>query len=157
MAEFNMIETQEQLDAIISERLKRDREVQAKKYESWISPADHQKALDELNQRIQTLEDAASESERVLAEKDEEIAKGAQYRTDLEKTRIALAAGLKIDYADRLRGETAEEWQKDAEALAKDFAAAHVTAPLGSQEPTNTETPSARSSFAEWMNQQLNN
>lgn len=157
MSEFTIIETQEQLDGIISERLKRDREVQAKKYEGWFSPDNHQKALDELNQRIKTLEDAASESEKALAEKDAEIAKGAQYRTDLEKTRIALAAGLKIEYADRLRGETAEEWKADAEALAKDFATAHITAPLGSPEPANTGTPSTRDKFAEWMNEKMNN
>ena len=157
MAEFNIIETQEQLDAIISERLKRDREVQAKKYEGWFSPDDHQKALNELSTQIKTLEDAASESQKVLAEKDAEIAKGAQYRTDLEKTRIALAAGLKIEYADRLRGETADEWKQDAEALAKDFATAHITAPLGDPEPQNTGTPSTRDKFAEWMNEKLNN
>ena len=157
MSEFNIIETQEQLDAIISERLKRDREVQAKKYEGWFSPDDHQKALNELSTQIKTLEDAASESQKVLAEKDAEIAKGAQYRTDLEKTRIALAAGLKIEYADRLRGETAEEWKQDAEALAKDFATAHITAPLGSPEPENTGTASTRDKFAEWMNEKLNN
>lgn len=139
MSEFKIIETQEQFDAAISERLKRDREAQQKKFEGWISPADQQKAMEELNKKIKGLEEAATASEKKIAEKDAEIAKGAQYRTDLEKTRIALAAGLKIDYADRLRGETAEEWKKDAEILAKDFAAAHITAPLGSPEPTMTK------------------
>lgn len=138
MSEFKVIETQEQFDAAISERLKRDREAQAKKYESWISPEDLEKKTEDLNKKIKALEDAAAETEQTIAEKDAEIAKGAQYRTDLAKTRIALAAGLKIEYADRLRGENEEDWKSDAEVLAKDFAASHYNPPLGSGEPTDT-------------------
>lgn len=156
MAEFKIIETQEQLDAIISERLKRDREVQEKKYEGWISPDDLKKINDDHASKIKAMEDAAAEVQKQLTEKDNQIAEGARYRTDLEKTRIALAAGLKIDYADRLRGETAEEWKKDAETLAKDFAASHSTAPLGSPEPVSSGNPSARDKFAEWMNEKIN-
>lgn len=37
---FKVIETQEEFDARISERLKRDRESFAKKYEGYISPED---------------------------------------------------------------------------------------------------------------------
>ena len=154
MAEFNVIETQEQLDAIISERLRRDREVQEKKYEGWISPDALEKINADHASQVKALEDAAAEVQKQLTEKDDQIAEGARYRTDLEKTRIALASGLKIDYADRLRGETAEEWKADA--LAKDFATAHVTAPLGSPEPTSTGNPSTREKFAEWMNEKLN-
>ena len=156
MSEFKIIETQEQFDAAISERLKRDREAQAKKYEGWTSPGDLQKITEDLNKKIKSLEDAAVATEQTIAEKDAEIAKGAQYRTDLEKTRIALAAGLKVEYADRLRGENAEEWKADAEVLAKDFAAAHVAAPLGSNEPINSGEPNTAKQFADWVNENFN-
>jgi len=136
---FTVIETQEQLDKIISDRLARDRESHAKKYEGWTSPDDLKKINEDHASQIKALEDAAAEVQKQLTEKDVQIAEGAKYRTDLEKTRIALAAGLKIDYADRLRGENADEWKADAEVLAKDFAAAHYTAPLGNPEPTITE------------------
>lgn len=136
MTEFTTISTQEEFDAAIKERLKRERESMAKKYEGWLSPEDQKKRVSEYEKQIKALQDAAAESEKTLAEKDAKIAEGAKYRTDLEKTRIALAAGLKIDYADRLRGENADEWKKDAEVLAKDFAGAHRTAPLGSPEPS---------------------
>lgn len=159
MSEFKVIETQEQFDAAISERLRRDREAQAKKYEGWTSPEDLQKMTEDFNKRIKALEDAAAATEQTIAEKDAKIAEGAQYRTDLEKTRIALAAGLKIDYADRLRGETEDEWRADAEALAKDFASAHYTPPLGSGEPTISNTnPSevAKKKFESWFNENIN-
>jgi hypothetical protein len=123
----------------------------------WKAPADIKAMTAAHADELKKLQDAAAETEKLIKEKDEEIAKSAGYRTDLEKTRIALAAGLKIEYADRLRGETAEEWKQDAEALAKDFATAHITAPLGSPEPENTGTASTRDKFAEWMNEKLNN
>ena len=156
MSDFKIIETQEQLDAIISERLRRDREAQAKKYEGWKSPEDMQKALEDLNAKVKALEDAAAVSQQTIAEKDAEIAKSAKYKTDLEKTRIALAAGLKIEYADRLRGETQEEWEADAKVLAKDFGQAHATAPLGSNEPTITEKVDTAKLFEKWVNNTFN-
>lgn len=134
MSEFTIIETQEQLDAVLKERLKRERETQTKKYEGWVSPEELKKLTDEHAKQIEAFEDAAAKDAKTIAAKDEEIANNAKYRTDLEKTRIALAAGLKIDYADRLKGETEEEWKADAEVLAKDFAATHRTAPLGNPE-----------------------
>lgn len=147
MSDFKVIETQEQFDAAISERLRRDREAQAKRYEGWTSPEDLQKATEDLNKKIKALEEAAAETQKTIAEKDAEIAKSAQYRTDLEKTRIALAAGLKIDYADRLRGENAEEWKKDAETLAKDFAASHYAPPVGSSEPLITDNENKKAAL----------
>ena len=108
------------------------------------------------NQRIETLNTAAAETAKTMAAKDEEIAASAQYRTDLEKTRIAIAAGLRLDYVDRLRGSNAEEWKADAEKLAKDFAMAHATAPLGSGEPTSSGAPNTGKQFAEWFGQQFN-
>lgn len=151
---FTPIETQEQLDALISDRLRRDRESQAKKYEDWKSPEDITKITDSLNAKIKELEDAAELTNQTLASKDEEIAKGEKYRTDLEKTRIALSAGLDIKYADRLRGETEEEWKADAAELAKDFVGARKL-PHASQEPTELGKASARDKFAEWMAAEL--
>ena len=151
MAEFKVIETQEQFDAAISERLKRDREAQAKKYEGWTSPEDLQKVVGDYERRIKALEDAAAATQQNLAEKDAAIAENAKYKTDLEKTRIALSVGLDVKYAERLQGENAAEWKADAKELAKDFAAAHVTAPLGSAEPTvdnSKKTENAWKAFA---------
>ena len=156
MSEFRPITTQEELDAVISDRLKRERETSAKKYEGWKSPDDIQKLMDDHAKELKKLQDAAAETEKVLKEKDDQIAESARYRTDLEKTRIALAAGLKIDYADRLRGENADEWKADAEVLAKDFAASHAAAPVGNPEPSGGQSkPSTGAQFAEWLNANL--
>lgn len=155
MSDFKVIETQEQFDAAISERLKRDRESYAKKYEGYTSPEDLQAIKDNYAEQIKKLEDAAAATQETLAKKDAQIAEGAKYKTDLEKTRIALAAGLRVEYADRLKGETSDEWKADAEMLAKDFAAAHTTAPLGSNEPQITKEKTIKDQFTDWINENL--
>lgn len=156
MADFTPITTQEELDAIISERLKRERETSAKRFEGWTSPEDLEKLNSTHAAELKKLQDAAANDAKKLAEKDAELAKSAQYKTDLEKTRIALAAGLKIDYADRLRGENAEEWKKDAELLAKDFKTAQVLAPLGDPDPkpgNNDPELIAKAKFKTWLDE----
>lgn len=142
MSEFKTIESQEQLDAILGERLKRAAETAEKKYEGWTSPDDLEKIKTSYDQKIKALKDAASSTQATIDEKDAKIAEGEKYRTDLEKTRIAVSAGLGIDFADRLKGETKEEWQKDAKTLAdqfKNYASEHTPVPLGSNEPANKD------------------
>lgn len=152
---FTPINTQEEFDAAIGERLSRDRESQAKKYEGWTSPEDLKKITDAHEAEIKKLTDAAAESEAKIKNLNEEIAKGNTYRADLEKTRIAIAQGLDIKYADRLRGETREEWEADAKDLAKDFAAyasaQNKPAPIGS--PGTSGTKTTRDQFADTVNQ----
>ena len=152
---FTPINTQEEFDAAIGERLSRDRESQAKKYEGWTSPEDLKKITDAHEAEIKKLTDAAAESEAKIKNLNEEIAKGNTYRADLEKTRLAISQGLDIKYADRLRGETREEWEADAKDLAKDFAAyasaQNQPAPLGS--PGTSGTKTTRDQFADTVNQ----
>lgn len=154
---FTPIETQEQLDALIKDRLQRDREAQAKKYEGWISPEKLKEITDSHDSDIKKLTDAVAEYEKTIAAKDKEISESAHYRTDLEKAKIALAAGLKIEHADRLRGETEEEWKADAKILARDFAATHPpTAPLRNPEAGGNRG-GTREQFANFAAEIFNN
>lgn len=157
------ITTQEELDAVIGERIARAKETANKKFEGWTSPDDFAKAKEEFakaeedyKKQISDLQAAAAETEKIIAEKDATIAKAEQYRTDLEKTRIALAAGLDAKYATRLQGKDAAEWKKDAEELAKDFASSHKAVPLGTGEPKPGGEPDISAKFAEWFNTNYN-
>ena len=152
MSDFKVIETQEQLDAVLGDRVRRVKEADEKKYEAYTSPEDLQALKDSYEHQISEMK---AEAQKALEEKDAQIAEGQKYKTDLEKTRICLKAGLHVEYADRLRGDNAEEWAKDAEVLAKDFATAHQVAPLGSNEPQMTEKHTAKQSFQEWVNETL--
>lgn len=121
MGEFNPITTQEQLDAIISDRLKRQAESIKKDFEGFLSPEDFQEKTGELNARVselsRSLEDAktkAGEHDKTVAELNAKIHK---YETDSVKTRIVSELGLPFELAQRLNGETEEEIRKDAEII----------------------------------------
>ena len=161
MAELEKaITTQEELDAVIKDRLSRERESAAKRYEGWMSPDDVEALKEEHAKEVKALQDAAAASEKTIKEKDAALEESAKYKTDLEKTRIALAAGLDVKYADRLRGKNAEEWKQDAKDLAKDFAQSHSAPPLGNPDPAPSPNAKpetiAKKKFSEWLSN-LNN
>lgn len=154
MAELEKaITTQEELDEIIKSRIARANESAAKKYEGWISPDEMEKTRKDFETQLEALREAAAESARKIEEKEASIKEMATYKTDLEKTRIAIAAGLDVKYASRLQGDNAEAWKKDAEDLAKDFAAARkpVSTPIGSSE-TPPGKISTSKQFENWFN-----
>lgn len=159
MAEFTPITTQEEFDAKITERISRAKESTAKQFEGWTSPDDLEKIKADYDAQIKTLQDAAADVEKTLADKDAQIQEGDKYRVELAKTRICIAAQLDPKYASRLVGDSEEDWKKDAEELAKDFAASHRQVPLGNSEPKPTDNNPksvARRKFAEWMKEQQN-
>ena len=131
MAEFNPINTQEELNNIIGERIRRERETVTKDFQAQISAkdteikgfktnlADLQKKLDEANEKvsgIQALEDKIRGYERASV-----------------KNKVAREIGIPEELADRLAGETEEELRKDAEAVRK-LIGQRATAPLAGGE-----------------------
>ena len=113
---FKPIETQEELDNIIKERLKRERESTQKRYEGWISPEDHQKALDASNKAFDDFKKAHESDEQTIADL---TAKNKAYETATLKSRIAHEVGLSFEWIDRIGGEDEESIRKDAESLKK--------------------------------------
>ena len=161
MSEFKVIETQEDFDAAISARLKRDREKYAEQFEAdmrekgWKSPDEVTQLTADLTKQIETLQAASADTAKIIEQKDAEIAKGESYRADLEKTRIAIAAGLSIEQAGRLRGGNADEWTADAKKLAGEFQAfaqqqSNQPAPLGNPGASSNKT--TRDQFADALN-----
>ena len=117
MAEgFEAITTQEQLDGIIKDRLKRDREAQAKRYEGWISPEDHQIAV---NEAMKAFEDYKAEHAGDADMIADLTAKNKAYETASLKSRIAHEVGLSYEWISRISGEDEESIRNDAESLKK--------------------------------------
>ena len=113
---FKPIETQEELDNIIKERLKRERETTQKKYEGWISPEDHQKAIDDANKAFDDLRKAREGDEQTIADL---TAKNKAYETASLKSRIAHEVGLSYEWIDRISGDDEQSIRADAESLKK--------------------------------------
>lgn len=115
MAEqFEAITSQEQLDGIIKDRLKRDRETQAKRYEGWISPDDHQRALNDAVKALNDYKAAHAGDEQTIADL---TAKNKEYETASLKNRVAHEVGLSYEWIPRISGDTEESIRADAESL----------------------------------------
>ena len=142
--EFKPINTQEELDAILKERLTRKEESVKKEFADYEELKKKVGELESANQKLgQSATESASkltEYEKQIAEKDLKI-KG--YEADSVKSRIALEVGLPFEMANRLKGETEEDIRKDAELLFKAIGASKLVAPLANTEVTLDEKTQA--------------
>ena len=122
MADFTVIETQEQLDKIIGERVKRAERQAAEKYADY----------DDIKKQNAQFAEQAKNHKSVV---DELNAKIHQYETASVKTKVALEVGLPYQMASRLTGDDEKAIRADAEAMIKLIGNTKPTAPLGSSEP----------------------
>lgn len=131
MSEFKIIETQEQLDEVLKERLKRERETTRKEFEGFLSPSD----VAEKYKGYLSPDDVKERYKNHLS--PEEVAKLNSkikgYETDSVKTRIAHETGLSYDAVQFLKGDDEETIRKSAESL-KGLVGVKKTAPLASTE-----------------------
>lgn len=149
MPEFKAIETQEALDAIIRERLERQKKTVTdevtKQYEGWISPADAKKSADQI---------AALTAQ--IGERDTKIAdltaKNSAYEISSVKMKVAHEVGLPYELAERLSGTTEEEIRKDADALAKFAVHPQATPSFSSETPVGSTTDAAYRALAHDLN-----
>lgn len=111
---FKIIETQEELDNIIKERLERERA----KYNGFMSAEDVQKLKDTYEATTKADNEKYSALEK---EKEDLMAKVKGYEVGTLKTKVALANGLPIGVTDYLKGETEEELTESAKALSSMF------------------------------------
>lgn len=138
MSDFKIIETQEELDAIIQSRLSRERE----KYADY---EDLKKQLADFEAKETTYQNTINDlktRETDLTSQIESL-NGDLTKTKLQtaKQRIATEYGLPLDLADRLQGEDEESFKADAERLASYLAPKQPTPPMKSNEPTIDTDP----------------
>ncbi|MGF2169135.1 capsid assembly scaffolding protein Gp46 family protein [Enterococcus casseliflavus] len=112
---FKAIETQEELDRIIQERLNREKGKFADYDEIKTRNAELETEVDALKSTIEETITAAKNHEQTIADLNKQI---AEKETVNLRTRIALQNGLPIDLADRLIGSDEESIKADAERLA---------------------------------------
>lgn len=132
---FKPIETQEELDNIIKDRLKRERETTQKRYEGWLSPEDHQKAITDANKAFDDYKKAHESDEQTIADL---TAKTKKYETASLKSRIAHEVGLSYEWIDRINGEDEKSIREDAESIKKLVGSG--SAPLPTKNPEAGES-----------------
>lgn len=111
---FKVIETQEELDNIIKNRIERVR----KEYDGFMSAEDIQKLKDTYDTKVKEDENKYTTLEK---EKNDLMAKVKGYEANALKTKVALAINLPMGAIDYLKGETEEELTESAKALSSMF------------------------------------
>lgn len=146
MAEFTVIETQEQLDSIIKDRLKREQESNQKKYEGYLSPdefknktADMEKQIGDLTANLNEANGKVANFEKQIAEKDTKI---KAYETASVKSRVAHETGLSYDAIKFLQGDNEDSIRESAESL-KALVGVRKAAPLADSEGISGEDKDA--------------
>jgi hypothetical protein len=144
MADFNPITTQEEFDAAIGERLKRERETIAKKYGDYedlkSKVGTYEKQLADLTATAQADAKKAAGHERTIADLQAQL-KG--HETASVKTRIAHETGIPYEMASRLTGETEDEIRADAQSLSRLMRQSEPIAPAASTEPGSVDPKEA--------------
>ena len=135
---FKPIETQEELNNIIKDRLKRERESTEKRFEGWISPEDHAKALADSNKAFDDYKKAHEGDEALIKDL---TAKNKSYETASLKSRIAHEVGLSYEWIGRISGDDEKSIRADAESLKK-LVGAGQTVVLPTKNPEANENVS---------------
>ena len=137
MGDFKPIETQEQFDEMIKDRLERAEKKIEEKYSGYLSPDDLTGKTKELNDKItelgNSLNDATEKAKEDAAKITDLESKVKKYETASVKSRIAHEVGIPYELANKLSGDTEDDIRKDAEAL-KPFVTQKGTAPLRNPE-----------------------
>ena len=135
---FTPIETQEELNNIIKDRLKRERESTEKRFEGYISPEEHAKALAESNKAFDDYKKAHEGDEALIKDL---TAKNKSYETASLKSRIAHEVGLSYEWIGRISGDDEKSIRADAESLKK-LVGAGQTVVLPTKNPEANENVS---------------
>ncbi len=120
MADFTPINTQEEFDAAIGDRLKRERETVSKKYGDY---EDLKKRVADQEAQISTLTKERDDNAKKYAGYDKSLSElqtqVKAHETNSVKMRIARETGLPAELAERLSGKDEADMRADAESLAK--------------------------------------
>ena len=151
MSDFKVIETQEQLDEIIKDRIARAEAKAAEKYADYedikAKSADKDKQIAALSEKLEKQSGLTADYDSKLAELQ---AKVDEYATAAVKTKIAHEVGLPYELAKKLEGDNEEAIRADAQSLAKLIKPA--APPIGSNEPSAQANNPTDAAFLQMLN-----
>lgn len=150
---FKAIETQEELDRIITDRLSRQKEGFDKQLgeleQLKTANADLEKQAGTLQSTIEQSKAGQEDYAKQLSDLNSKV---AGYETANLRTRIALQNGLPYDLADRLVGEDEESIKADAERLSSFVTKKQPTPPLKDVENNDVSSDGAYRKLVEGLN-----
>lgn len=150
MGNFKIIETQEELDELISDRLARERSKYADYEDLKLKAAEFDGQVAKLNETNKALEEKVLASTALIDDLNKKVSK---YEIDSVKTKVCLEMELPYELASRLNGVSEEEIKADAEKMKGLFGSSRV-APVASPEPhlIDTQTRTKEDALRELAN-----
>ena len=120
--EFTPIETQEQFDAMVKDRVERAKKSTAKEFEAQLKDLESIKEqltsketeLDGLRAKIADLSDEKTKNDESYQSALKEL---STVKLDALKQKIAIEEGVPLEMANRLNGEDEESLRADAKAV----------------------------------------
>jgi chromosome segregation ATPase len=121
--DFTPIETQEQFDSMVKERVERAKKSAAKEFETQLKDLEQTKEqlatkdseIEALKAKINDFEGEKKTSEESYHAMEKEL---SELKLKALKTQIAMDNNIPLDMADRIKGEDEEAMRADAEKLA---------------------------------------
>ncbi len=136
MSEFKPITTQEELDLVIGERLKRQEESLSKKYADYDTIKGEKANLEKELAEMRSAMEKSSANKGTLEKTIEELTgKVRNYELSSLRTRYAMENGIPYNLAGRIAGDDEESIRKDAQSLAEFFKSQNPPPPLKNNEP----------------------
>lgn len=153
MGDFTPITSQEQFDAMVKDRLERqskkfdtEKADLEKKYSGYMASDDVTKLKQSYEDQIKDLNTKVEAGASVQTELDSAKKQIEAQKLDSLRIKAALENGIPYEFADRLKGTTAEELTADAKLFAKSFTkpAGQHTQPAYNGESKDIDAVSAR-------------
>lgn len=141
--EFKVIETQEELDKVISARLSRENEKHKAELEKYADYEDLKQQVSSLTEERDNLQTSLKEKEESYTNFESQLSEltkeTEKYKLSELRTKIAFESGIPFKLAERLSGEDEESLRADATALAELVKGDEYVAPLKDSEQTPNE------------------
>jgi len=135
MSEFKPIETQEELNNVIRERLEQQERVIRKDYEGYKSPDEVSELTKGFEAQLKELQGKADTTKADLEEKLRQATAGAEAATlEVTRMRVASEMGIPVELAQRLSGVDEDSIREDAKTLAKYTANINAGTPMADPE-----------------------
>lgn len=136
--EFQAITSQEQLDNVIGERLRRQKEQFEEKIKAYEAlKEENSKLQTELEQKNQFIEENKKETSMRTEDYENLEKELSSLKLQQLKQKIAINNGIPLDLANRLSGEDEETLLEDAKTLSQFINSNPTPQPLKSVEDTN--------------------
>ena len=148
MSEFTPITSQEQLDAVIGDRLKRSEEKWQKKFEGFLSPDEVNAKTSELEKQLNDVTNALDGANKKMATHEKEIAerdsKIKGFEVSALKHKAAHEAGLSYDAVDFLQGDDEESIKASADKFKSLMGKSHSAPDFKNEPEVNNKNTSIK-------------